>query len=175
MRILFALFFLLYMVEGIQSQHVQVEFLPATDIHLAHVNYYSEAEGIEQYYLEDAKWVKNSYIPSFEETDKFKNINLQYIAGNDVNPPQLFVYSQTTGDFSFYFLHDNAWLFNNNLPSGKIKMNSKNIVAQYTQADIGTSAYVFSYSLEDSQIQLLGINENGWVPISNFPDSIPQK
>lgn len=174
MRILFASLFFLFLLEGVQSQQVQVEFIPASETYPAYFNHYSESAGIEQYYLENSKWVKNTAIPSFVDLDKFKDIDLQFIPGDNVTPAQLFVYSQMTGDFSFYFLYDNAWLYNDNIPLGKIKMNSNKIVAEYSQANAGMGGYIFAYSHDDSKIELLEVKDGQWILTSNVPGIIPQ-
>jgi len=162
------------MVDEIHSQQTQLDFIPASENFYPHINSYSSSEGLKQYYLEDSKWVRNESIPSFEDKEKFIDIGMQYISGDKVNSPQLFVYSRFTGDFSFYFLSEEGWALNENIPSGKINIKSNRINADYVPSVGDRSSYIFSYTSDGSKIELLKITENGWRQNEYFPLLLPQ-
>lgn len=173
MRIILACIFLLYMVGNLNSQ-TQIEFNPASETSYPFINSYSSSEGFKQYYLEDSKWVRNASIPDFKDSGKFKDLALQYIAGDTIIPPQLFAYSKNTGDFSFYYLSEGNWLWNKNIPAGRIGVGSKDITSEFTPAVPGRSSYIFSYSSDGSDLEFLEATEDGWKNIDVIPGTLPK-
>jgi len=101
-------FLILFAVANIlHSQQVQLDFTPAYDNFQPFINSYSPSDGLKQFYVKDAKWVRNNSIPAFTDADKFESLSLQYIKGDDVTVPQLFVYSQkkqVTFHFTFFLI-----------------------------------------------------------------------
>ena len=157
------------------SQETQLEFISASNNYYPYINSYSSEGGLKQFYLEDSKWVLNEAIPNFKNENNLKEISLQYITDGEENIPQLFVYSKTTGHFIFYFLTNDGWTINENIPSGKIEIDSDMIYATYTPSKNNVSKFIFSHSSDGSNIELLEIVENKWNPIKVFPPVLPLK
>ena len=172
MRMIFACIVLFSMVGSIHAQQMTMEFTPAYDKYFPYINVYTPSEGLAQFYLEDGRWVRNTSIPKFEDMDQFEDIGMQYITADQVNSPQLFVYSKSTGDFSFYFLTDQGWLHNKNIPTGKINMGSRRITAEYSPPESTKRGYIFSYATDGSMVEFLEITGGGWNRIEAMPSSL---
>ena len=174
MRIIFACIALLFIAGNVYSQKTQVEFFSAKGNLYPYLNSYSPTDGFRQFYFEDSQWVRNQSIPDFKDKNKFENLALQYIESDSINPPQLFAYSKKSGNFSFYFLTNDGWTLNSNIPSGKIELNGQDLTAKYTPAEIGKSGFIFSHSSDGSEIEFLEITTDGWIKINTIPGKIPK-
>lgn len=157
--------------QGQHEEHAQLEFTPATSNFLPFINSYSPEDGLKQYYLKDASWVRNEAIPNFEGDQAIRNMGVQYFT--EVGTPQLFVYSKSSGDFKFYFLTTDGWIVNVNKPAGKISIASNDISASYSPASNAVTSYIFSHSNDGSKVQLLEVADGKWSPIPYFPQALP--
>lgn len=165
---------MLCILSSTYSQKTEIEFVPAIGEFYPYVNSFSETEGLKQYYYQNSTWVRNNSIPAFKDKKKFKNIGLQYIGADEINSPQLFVYSKSSGDFSFYFLAKEGWLINEKIPSGKINLESKSLISKYSPPKSGLNGYIFSYTSDGSLLELLEITDNRWSKSIVFPKSLVQ-
>lgn len=156
------------------AQDSNLEFIPATNSYYPYINSYSDVDGLTQYYLKDAKWIQNKAIPNFIGVSDLKDICLQYVTDKNGNNPQLFVYSKSTGDFRFYLLTNDGWTINDEIPMGKIGIDSDSICARYSPSTKDLSSYIFSYSSEEQNIEVLEIVENKWKHIEYFPNELPE-
>ena len=174
MRIILIGTILMFMQIQCIAQERVLEFIPAVEKYFPFINSYSDNDGFNQYYLEDSKWVHNKLIPNFTNADNLKDISIQYFTENDGSAPQLFVYSQSAGDFKFYFLTNDGWVLNENIPTGRIGIGSSNIHASYSPPQPNKSGFIFSYSSESQNIELLVISENRWSNSEYFPSALPK-
>ena len=157
------------------AQEKVLEFIPAFENYFPFINSYSDSDGFSQYYLQDSKWVHNKFIPNFTNADNLKDVSIQYFTESDGTAPQIFVYSQGTGDFKFYFLANSGWVLNENIPTGKIGIGSNNIQSSYVPPQPNKSGFVFSYSSGGQNIELLEVSDNKWTRIESFPSFLPEK
>ena len=176
LMVLTVLFFVFAQACSQQGQHRQqakLEFTPASSNYFPFINSYTPKEGMKQFYLKDGTWVRNESIPNFDGDTGLKDMSLQYIPDPQGGIPQLFVYSKTTGDFRFYFLSSDGWLVNENIPGGKISINSNNVVASFSPATPSVTTYIFAHSADGAKMQLLEMVDNSWQASQYFPQDLP--
>ena len=157
--------------KGQHGQHTHVEFTPATNNFLPFINSYSPEDGLKQYYLKDAAWVRNEAIPNFQGDSAIRNMGVQYFSQGGT--PQLFVYSKSSGDFKFYYLTTDGWVVNEIMPTGKIGIASNRISATFSPASNAVTSYIFSHSVDGSKVELLEVVDNTWTPTNYFPQDLP--
>jgi len=166
---------LLLIVSGIYAQqNNQMQFLPANDSYIAGINKYSNDTGtFSQYFVKDAQWVLNENIPSFTPIFKPEHQRLQYISPTEGTTPNLFVYSNQTGDFVFYYLKNNEWQINEYLPKGKMNFKSNNIEMEFSPSNEAKSPYIFAYTTDGKELKILEVTDGNWNQIDYFPTSVP--
>ena len=156
------------------AQEKVLEFIPAFKNYFPYINSYSDVDGFSQYYLQDSTWVHNKFIPNFTNVDNLKDISIQYFTESDGSAPQLFVYSQSKGDFKFYFLKNDGWALNASKPTGRIGLGSNNIHSSYSPRQPKKSGFIFSYASGGQNIELLEISDSEWTRIESFPTALPK-
>lgn len=155
------------------QQNKNYQLIPGKDGVLPALNVYDENTGeLVQYFVEDAKWVKNTNVPSISTSFKKGTQKIQYFAGNNKVAPGLFVYSSTTAQFEFYYLNDKKWVLNDNLPKGAPKFKSSDIKMKFSPANDNTLAFIFAHSTNGQELKVLEINDGVWTEIDYFPGKL---
>ena len=176
LMVLSVLFFVFAQACSQQGQHRQqarLEFTPASSNYFPFINSYAPKEGMKQFYLKEGTWVRNETIPNFDIDTGLTDMSLQYIPDPQGGIPQLFAYSKATGDFRFYFLSSDGWLVNENIPGGKISINSNRIAASFSPATPRVTTYIFAHSADGTKMQLLEMVDNSWQASQYFPQDLP--
>lgn len=139
----------------------KVQFIPGSNQSAPTVINYSTSNGkMDMFYLREGNWTKYEVFPSPSLSIKGP-VNLEYIAGSPGALPSLFA-SNGAGEFEFFYLQDNQWLKNELLPAGKVSLNAKKVMVEFTPAMGGRTAFVSAYSPNGKEFAFYEMNEGKW-------------
>lgn len=151
---------------------IRVQYFPTSESHYAGLFTYSTVTGEQaMYYAKDGEWLKELSITSPKLSIPGKDFRMQFISGNSMTLPSLFVYSTTSGAYEFFYLDDGLWKSNDFLPASKSNLSSKKVRMNYSPAESGNLDYISIHATNKNEFEIVYLNDNQWIS-SEF---LPQK
>ena len=98
-----------------------------------------------------------------------QNKHLQLIPANENVLASLNVYSESTGNFTQYYVKDSEWIKNTNIPSIKTSFKNEDQKIQYISGSKTAAPSIFAYSTSSGKFEFYYLNKNKWVLNSYLP------